>query len=318
MNYVLFFPDELRAKTLSCYGHPTIRTPSFDRLSLEGVTLNPAMFRTRSVRPRVVVCLPVHMSIRWATARYGTYSSPMSTICWRPLSRPAIRCASMVKTICFRQRRPQTAPMYLKTGPQPGPDRAENTAGYGQKGYYDFVYRPMAGSAEDTGDWANVQAGIDFIRSWKCRRSAYVLFLPLLFPHCPYTVPEPYYSMYGEEDVMPLLPYGQGKADYMELIRRYRQLDDPSALRRAQALYMGMVTFTDMLLGRVMDALDEAGQRDKTVLIASSGPRRLCRGLWTGGEMAQRHGGCADPCAFTDPRARRRRGTSGERAGGNV
>ena len=38
MNYVLFFPDELRAKTLSCYGHPTIRTPSFDRLSLEGVT----------------------------------------------------------------------------------------------------------------------------------------------------------------------------------------------------------------------------------------------------------------------------------------
>ena len=69
---------------------------------------------------------------------------------------------------------------------------------------------------------------------------------------------------------MPLLPYGQGKADYMELIRRYRQLDDPSALRRAQALYMGMVTFTDMLLGRVMDALDEAGQRDETVLIASS------------------------------------------------
>ena len=38
MNYVLFFPDELRAKNLSCYGHPTIRTPSFDRLSLEGVT----------------------------------------------------------------------------------------------------------------------------------------------------------------------------------------------------------------------------------------------------------------------------------------
>lgn len=38
MNYVLFFPDELRAKTLSCYGHPTIQTPSFDRLSLEGVT----------------------------------------------------------------------------------------------------------------------------------------------------------------------------------------------------------------------------------------------------------------------------------------
>ena len=95
----------------------------------------------------------------------------------------------------------------------------------------------MAGPAEDTGDWANVQAGIDFIRSWKAGDPPYVLFLPLLFPHCPYTAPEPYYSMYGEADVVPLLPHGQGKADYMGLIRRYRQLDDPSALRQAQALY---------------------------------------------------------------------------------
>jgi hypothetical protein len=29
----------------------------------------------------------------------------------------------------------------------------------------------------------------------------WVLFLPLLFPHCPFTVEEPYFSMYKREDM---------------------------------------------------------------------------------------------------------------------
>ena len=40
MNYVFFFPDELRAETLSVYGHPSIKTPNFDRLAREGVTFD--------------------------------------------------------------------------------------------------------------------------------------------------------------------------------------------------------------------------------------------------------------------------------------
>src|SRR5690242_3798038 len=36
-NFVFFMPDELRAESLACYGHPLARTPNFDRLAAEGV-----------------------------------------------------------------------------------------------------------------------------------------------------------------------------------------------------------------------------------------------------------------------------------------
>lgn len=35
-NLVLFFPDELRADALACYGNPAAQTPNFDRLAAEG------------------------------------------------------------------------------------------------------------------------------------------------------------------------------------------------------------------------------------------------------------------------------------------
>ncbi|MGH8021724.1 MAG: sulfatase-like hydrolase/transferase [Opitutaceae bacterium] len=35
-NLVIFFPDQLRAESLGCYGHPTVKTPHIDRLAAEG------------------------------------------------------------------------------------------------------------------------------------------------------------------------------------------------------------------------------------------------------------------------------------------
>lgn len=270
MNYVLFFPDELRAKTLSCYGHPTIQTPSFDRLSLEGVTFESCYVQNPVCSPSRC-CLFTGAYVHTLGHRtLWNLLKPHEHNMLETFKQAGYQVRVYGKNDLFSAEAAAASTDVFENRTAARAGQAENTAGYGQKGYYDFVYRPMAGPAEDTGDWANVQAGIDFIRSWKAGDPPYVLFLPLLFPHCPYTAPEPYYSMYGEADVVPLLPHGQGKADYMGLIRRYRQLNDPSALRQAQALYMGMVSFTDMLLGRVMDALDEAGQREETVLIASS------------------------------------------------
>ena len=32
-NFILFQPDELRAESLGCYGHPTSITPNYDRFA---------------------------------------------------------------------------------------------------------------------------------------------------------------------------------------------------------------------------------------------------------------------------------------------
>ena len=36
MNFILFNPDEMRAESVGCYGHPLSPTPHLDRLSAEG------------------------------------------------------------------------------------------------------------------------------------------------------------------------------------------------------------------------------------------------------------------------------------------
>ena len=37
LNFVFFQPDEMRAESLACYGHPLIKTPNYGRLADEGV-----------------------------------------------------------------------------------------------------------------------------------------------------------------------------------------------------------------------------------------------------------------------------------------
>ena len=38
LNFIFFQPDEMRAESLACYGHPLIKPPNYDRLAAEGET----------------------------------------------------------------------------------------------------------------------------------------------------------------------------------------------------------------------------------------------------------------------------------------
>jgi len=133
----------------------------------------------------------------------------------------------------------------------------------------DFLFTPMEGSWRDHNDYMNLKAGMDFIRGRKPGDKPFVLFLPLTFPHCPYTAHEPYYSMYDENDCTPLRPVCGRKPEFHGLICRYRNLEK-SNLNKIQAIYMGMCSFADTLLGELMDCVEEAGIKEETMLFASS------------------------------------------------
>jgi choline-sulfatase len=133
----------------------------------------------------------------------------------------------------------------------------------------DFLFYPLEGDCREHHDYLNLKAGINFIKGRKKGDKPFILFLPLVFPHCPYTAHEPYYSMYSENDINELRPQGEGKPAFHSLIRRYRRLEQ-SNLKKIQAVYMGMTSFVDALLGELMDAIEEAGITNDTMLIASS------------------------------------------------
>jgi len=85
--------------------------------------------------------------------------------------------------------------------------------------------------------------------------------MPLLFPHCPFTVEEPYFSMY-ERNVMPEPVPVESKTGYepryMAAIReRYRtNRATTEQWKEIIATYYGMITRLDDQFGRVMAAVD--------------------------------------------------------------
>jgi choline-sulfatase len=266
-NYIIFFPDELRAETLAVYGNTKIKTPNFDRLAGEGVRFDQCHVQNP-------VCSPSRCSM--VTGRY-VHALGHRTLwnllksyehnLFRYLKEAGWEVRIYGKNDLFSKEAAVLSADVFEDKPalteRPGPAASNEEQGNC------MLFSPMAGDYTLHSDYQNLKAGMDFIHRRKTGDKPFVLFLPLIFPHCPYTAPEPFYSMYGEEDTMPLRPVCGNKPMYHELIRRYRGLEK-SSLKKIQALYMGMTSFIDTLLGALMDCVEQAGIKDNTMLIAAA------------------------------------------------
>lgn len=89
----------------------------------------------------------------------------------------------------------------------------------------------------------------------------FCLFLPLIWPHCPFEVEEPYFSMY-DRSMMPEPVAVSSKTGYepayMKAVRDGYGIADTSKEKWAEvaATYYGMITRLDDQFGRIMKALE--------------------------------------------------------------
>lgn len=271
MNFVLFMPDELRAESTGCYGHPVVQTPNLDRLAAEGTR-----FDQCSVQH--TVCSPSRCSMLtgWYphTAGHRTLwhlLRPHQPNLFRYLKdagydvrwygkNDALAQASLPLSVT--EWGGGAPPIKGQYGPNPyAPDDPR---------YHSFLCEPYPHEPESQNDAALVRRGLEFLRSGP--RQPFCLYLPLSGPHCPYSAPQPWHGLYDPDCLPPLRPPVDGKPDFHELIRRYRRLDqcDDRLLRAVQAVYLGMTTWIDVQLGWVLDALDETGLADDTAVVCLS------------------------------------------------
>jgi len=276
MNYVFFNPDEMRADCLGCYGHPLVKTPNFDRLAAEGT-------RFEQCHVQHPVCSPSRCSTM--TGWYPHVAGHRTL--WnllRPHEPNLIRY--LKEAGCHSEwygkndtLSPEAIELWMDRVADPGGARnGPNAFEPGEPGFFSFLYEPTDAPVEDIVDVRRLQAGIDFLRSGP--PEPFFLFLAFSWPHPPYCVPPQYYDMYSPDDTEPLRPVEtDGPPSFHELIRRYRRLDEvpEHVFRKIRAVYLGMVSFVDMMLGRLMDALEETGLADSTTLVAYSD-----HGDWTG------------------------------------
>ncbi len=270
VNFVFFNPDEMRAESVSCYDHPLVRMPSFDRLASEGV-------RFEQCHVQHPVCSPSRCSMM--TGWYPHVSGhrtlwhllkPHEPSLFRYLKEAGYHIEWHGKNDLYAA---ESFPLAVDRFDRAAVQERRNLFGRDEAGYYSFLYEPLDANPSETHDMRDVQAGIDFLDSRQAKDRPFLLYLPITLPHCPYTAPQPYYDMYGTKDLPPLRPSElQGKPDFHTLIRQYRGLDrlDDEVLRKIQAVYLGMNSYVDWMLGRLLEAIDRNGLAENTAVIVFS------------------------------------------------
>ncbi len=120
------------------------------------------------------------------------------------------------------------------------------------------------------GDWANVLGAVEQIRN-RPPDQPLCIYLPLTYPHPPYAVEDPWYSLIDRDKVPDRIPTSEdwtGKPSIVRGICRNQGLQGwtEERWRELRATYLGMCARVDHQFGLVMDALREAGIYDETAV----------------------------------------------------
>lgn len=269
-NFIFFMPDELRADAVHHIDGRGVRTPHTDAFAEQGTTFTQCFVQNP-------VCSPSRVS--FMTGWYPhTRGHRTLTHLLRPEEPNLLKYLksagyhvewhgkndllageSFADSVSFRST--DRGLLSWSGNPFP-PDHRHH------KSFY-FASRGE-GPLEDF-DATQVHNAMRFLRSQP--KQPFFLYLPLIHPHPPYTVEEPYFSMYDRNEVPAPLPAKlDDKPHFMREIHRSYGLDRLSEadFREIVATYWGMTTRIDDLFGELMEALDSSPLRDSTVAIFAS------------------------------------------------
>ncbi len=270
MNFIFFNPDEMRAESIGCWGHPLVSTPNMDQLAAEGTRFSEAHVTHTVCSPsRCSVLTGWHPHIRGHRSLYHLLA-PDEPNLFRYLRKHGWQVVWYGKNDALS---PESFPDSVdKYGSEPGRPAGQPQNPYPEDHplYHSFLHEPRGGF-EDTADYANVQKAIGFLQSQPSE--PFAVYLPLIQPHPPYAAPHGYHDMYSAEDIPPLRPVcSQGKPDFMQRIRATRRLNELTEhqFRDINAKYLGSISYVDALLGQLLQTLDETGLADETAVIVWS------------------------------------------------
>ncbi len=143
----------------------------------------------------------------------------------------------------------------------------------GSDSYYSFYVGELDTDDEDIyydNDWANVLGAIEFIRQAP-KDKPLCIYLPLTYPHPPYGVEEPWYSLIDRDRIPARAPTPENwerKSSLLQAIYEAQGLGawSEERWRELRAVYYGMCARLDHQFGLLMDALKEAELYDDTAV----------------------------------------------------
>ena len=301
-NILLIMTDEHAPMYSSAYGHSLVKSPNMDQLAEEGVTFDAAYCNSP-------LCLPSRMS--FMTGRYihkiRAYDNasplPSDTPTWAHMLRAAGYdvVLSGKQHFCgpdqlhgFRGQlaRDLHAELWTKGGVLKG------TADWG-KGT-PAAAKPWGGIAQ-AGPGTTTEIEVDdlveeralaYVRDPARKDQPWALNASFIAPHFPLVVPEHFFNLYPLDEIdLPEIPEGHLENQHpvhQRMRAMFGAVEFPEEqVRRARAGYYGLITYFDEKIGRLLQALEETGQRDNTVIVHFSdhGEMNGEHGMWRKSSM---------------------------------
>jgi arylsulfatase A-like enzyme len=267
-NMILFVPDELRADTLGCYGNAVIHTPNFDHLARSAT-------RFENCHVQFPVCGASRCSLMtgWPTSVRGHRSlydflKPDEPNMFRYLRQTGYDVYLFGKNDVLA---PATFADSVTEWRNPRAPAAE-FAVVDKPQFPTTMLLPPLGDRRSTVDYAVIRLAIEVLERRQTDRP-FCLFLALFEPHPPYTIAADFYNLYRDAEVPRPAPPGLPRRPrFHEALREISGLGQvPEAqFRKLRAVYYGKVSYSDWLLGELLEALDRSAHASNTALFVCS------------------------------------------------
>jgi arylsulfatase A-like enzyme len=267
-NIILFMPDELRADALGCYGNPVIKTPNFDRLAHSGT-------RFESCHVQFPVCGASRCSMvtGWPTSVHGHRSlyyflQPDEPNMFRYLRQAGYDVYMFGKNDVLA---PESIAGSLTEWHNPRTPASE-FAVIDKPQHPTTMLLPPSGDRRGTVDYAAIQLAIKVLEQ-RARERPFCIFLALFEPHPPYTISADFFDLYRPSDIPPLAPPGLPRRPrFHQALRQISGLNQvtDAEFRKLRAVYYGQVSYSDWLLGELMEAVERTAHSHDTALLVCS------------------------------------------------
>jgi iduronate 2-sulfatase len=298
-NVLFIMADDLN-NSLSCYGHPIVKSPNIDRLAARGVRFDRAYCQ-------FPLCGPSRNSL--LTGLYPNSSGILSNsqifrqTIPNHVSLPQAFRLDGYLAVRIGKMYHYNVPNSIGTNGHDDPGSWEiemNPAGCDRLEDQDKIFSLIPGSFGGTLSWYASPKGDDKHTDgmmaddaeWMLERCArkkdrpFFLAVGFFRPHTPYVSPKPWFEKYPKEQ----MPVVQGVAEDQKDIppaglasykKEQDNLTDDLRRQTVQA-YFASISFMDAQVGRVLDALKRLGLEENTIVLFMSdhGYHLGEHGLW--------------------------------------
>ncbi|WP_321374844.1 sulfatase [uncultured Draconibacterium sp.] len=290
MNVLFIISDDLNCD-FSTYGHYMVKTPNIDKLAGDGLVFNNAF-------TNFPLCAPSRASFMTGLYPDQTGLKDLNTLVRERVPDVVTMSQNFMNNgytaarvgKLYHYGNPSEIgtpghddpPSWNITVNPRGRDKDEEdkifsiTPGSNKMLGASLSWLAADGEDEEQTDGIVATESIKLLKQFAKQDNPFFLGVGFYKPHTPYVAPKKYFEMYPKDDIqVPEVPEGYFETipkPAKDLMRRWKAQNDlpDSTARSAIQGYYATISFMDAQVGRVLDALDQLGLRENTIILFTS------------------------------------------------